>query len=241
MAILTSGTTFVANTQISVTDLNNAVNASTFTSGAVDSSTTQLSSGAIIVKDGGITAAKITSTSSSWAFVGNITSSFIGPLAATTISASGAITPSQTAGLIGTTTNNDANTGSVGEYVTANQATSSPLSLTSNIARDVISVSLTAGDWDVQGIPYFSLGTTTTCSGISCWISTTSATYPGFSGATTAYNIAIAAAAGQAIGLPTPTVRISLSGTTTVYMSAACTFATSTMTVAGSIRARRVR
>jgi hypothetical protein len=78
MAILTSGTTFVANTQISVTDLNNAVNASTFTSGAVDNSTTQLSSGAIIVKDGGITAAKITSASSSWTFVGGITSSFTG-------------------------------------------------------------------------------------------------------------------------------------------------------------------
>jgi hypothetical protein len=80
MAILTSGTTFVANTQISVTDLNNAVNASTFTSGAVDSSTTQLSSGAIIVKDGGITAAKITSTSSAWTFVGSITSSFLGSI-----------------------------------------------------------------------------------------------------------------------------------------------------------------
>jgi len=80
MAILTSGTTFVANTQISATDLNNAVNASTFTSGAVDSSTTQLSSGAIIVKDGGITAAKITSTSSSWTFVGSITSSFLGSI-----------------------------------------------------------------------------------------------------------------------------------------------------------------
>ena len=78
MAILTSGTTFVANTQISATDLNNAVNASTFTSGAVDSSTTQLSSGAIIVKDGGITAAKITSASSAWTFVGSITSSFLG-------------------------------------------------------------------------------------------------------------------------------------------------------------------
>ena len=78
MAILTSGTTFVTDVQISATDLNNAVDASTFTSGAVDNSTTQLSSGAIIVKDGGITAAKITSASSTWTFVGSITSSFTG-------------------------------------------------------------------------------------------------------------------------------------------------------------------
>jgi hypothetical protein len=72
MAILTSGTTFVANTQISATDLNNAVNNAAFTSGSVDNSTTQLSSGAIIVKDAGITPAKIATTSSSWSFVGSV-------------------------------------------------------------------------------------------------------------------------------------------------------------------------
>jgi len=81
MAILTSGTTFVANAQISATDLNNAVNAAAFTSGATDGATTQLSSGAIIVRDGGITPAKITTTSSTWSFVGSIVSSFIGNIA----------------------------------------------------------------------------------------------------------------------------------------------------------------
>jgi len=80
MAILTSGTTFVADVQISVTDLNNAVNASAFTSGAVDNSTTQLSGGAIIVKDGGITPAKLTTTSSAWSFIGSITSTFLGSI-----------------------------------------------------------------------------------------------------------------------------------------------------------------
>ncbi len=78
MAILSSGTTFVSDTQISATDLNNAVNNATFASGAVDSSTTQLSGGAIIVKDAGITPAKITTVSSVWTFVGSITSTFLG-------------------------------------------------------------------------------------------------------------------------------------------------------------------
>jgi len=81
MAILTSGTTFVSNTQISATDLNNAVNNATFASGSVDSSTTQLSGGAIIVKDGGITPAKLTTVSSAWTFVGSITSTFLGSIA----------------------------------------------------------------------------------------------------------------------------------------------------------------
>lgn len=80
MAILSSGTTFVADTQISVTDLNNAVNNAAFASGAVDNSTTQLSGGAIIVKDSGITPAKITTVSSAWSFVGSITSTFLGSI-----------------------------------------------------------------------------------------------------------------------------------------------------------------
>jgi hypothetical protein len=41
----------------------------------------------------------------------------------TTLSASGAITPSQTAGIVGTTTNNNADAGAVGEYVETTSAT----------------------------------------------------------------------------------------------------------------------
>jgi hypothetical protein len=81
MAILTSGTTFVSDTQISATDLNNAVNNAAFASDSVDNSTTQLSGGAIIVKDGGITPAKLTTVPSAWTFVGSITSSFLGNIA----------------------------------------------------------------------------------------------------------------------------------------------------------------
>lgn len=81
MAILSSGTTFVSDTQVSATDLNNAVNNSAFTAGAVDGSTTQLSGGAIIVKDSGITPSKITTVSSSWSFTGSIQSTFLGSIA----------------------------------------------------------------------------------------------------------------------------------------------------------------
>ncbi len=66
MAILASGTTWAAGSEISATNLNAAVNSATFASGAVDDSTTQLSGGAIIVKDGGITAAKLSSGGPTW-------------------------------------------------------------------------------------------------------------------------------------------------------------------------------
>ena len=59
MAVLATGNTFVTGDQVTATTLNAAVNSATFAAGAVDGSTTQLSGGAIIVKDGGITSAKL--------------------------------------------------------------------------------------------------------------------------------------------------------------------------------------
>lgn len=73
MAILASGTTWADGTQASSTNLNAAVNSATFASGAVDDSTTALSGGAIIVKDGGITAAKLSTGAPSWDGSGNTT------------------------------------------------------------------------------------------------------------------------------------------------------------------------
>ena len=72
MAILSKGATIVADTQISATNLNNLVDAATFVSGAVDGTTTQLSGGAIIVKDGGITPAKLSTGGPSWTSGGNL-------------------------------------------------------------------------------------------------------------------------------------------------------------------------
>ena len=59
MAILSKGTTFSDGDQLTSDSLNNLVDNSTFASGAVDDSTTQLSSGKIIVKDLGIATGKI--------------------------------------------------------------------------------------------------------------------------------------------------------------------------------------
>ena len=73
MAILATGNTFATGDSVTATTLNNAVNNATFASGAVDSSTTQLSGGAIIVKDGGITAAKLSTGGPTWTSGGVLT------------------------------------------------------------------------------------------------------------------------------------------------------------------------
>ena len=62
MAILVTGNTFATNDQVTATTLNNIANSATFASGAVDGNTTQLSSGAIIVKDGGVSSSKLASS-----------------------------------------------------------------------------------------------------------------------------------------------------------------------------------
>ena len=59
MAAISKGTTFATGDQVTALSLNNLVDNSTFASGAVDNTSTQLSSGAIIVKDGGVTTAKL--------------------------------------------------------------------------------------------------------------------------------------------------------------------------------------
>jgi hypothetical protein len=59
MAILSKGKTFTSGDQVTATSLNELVDNATFASGAVDDSTTQLSSGRIIVKDSGITSSKL--------------------------------------------------------------------------------------------------------------------------------------------------------------------------------------
>lgn len=71
MAILVNGTTFVDNNQVTTARLNDSVNAATFASGAVDTITTFLNSGAISVKDLGISASKLESGTAGQLFIGN--------------------------------------------------------------------------------------------------------------------------------------------------------------------------
>jgi len=71
MAVLITGNTFANGNQVTATTLNAAVNSATFASGAVDTISTSLSSGAIIVKDGGVTAAKLETATNGQLFIGN--------------------------------------------------------------------------------------------------------------------------------------------------------------------------
>ena len=162
------------------------------------------------------------------------------PLAGGTLT--GALVPSQTAGLTGTTTNNNANAGAVGEVIASNIAPGAVTGVTSVTQINITSISLTAGDWDVYatGATNPGLTTVTSVGNVFSGISTTSATLP-----STAAGLAmVPIGTGVPSGTPvcaTACMRLSIAATTTVYLVLLVGFTTSTMGMYGNLWARRAR
>jgi hypothetical protein len=152
------------------------------------------------------------------------------------------ITFNSTSGIIGTTTNNNAAAGSVGEFISSQIVAASSVSLTTATNTNVTSISLTAGDWDVWGnTTYLPQVTVTNVAGSFAWISTTSATVPDpslYQGGTYSTSGTVA---NTNFGYTAPSQRLSLSATTTVYLSVRASFTAGTLSVCGGIYARRVR
>jgi hypothetical protein len=160
----------------------------------------------------------------------------------TTLQATSTITPSSTSGIVGTTTNDSANAGSVGEYISSTVLTGSAVSLTTATNANITSISLTAGDWDVSGVVSFNMAATTSVQQYQVAVSTTSATLPTVPPwARQNLNVNPYAPGAISAHMPTGVIRMSLSGTTTVYLVAQSTFTVSTMAAYGFIAARRMR
>ncbi len=154
---------------------------------------------------------------------------------------SGSLATSQTAGIIGTTTNNAANAGSVGEYVTSAVASGAGPTLSNNTPADVTTISLTAGDWDVSVVGMFNVDATVTVANVTICASLTTATLDTTPGRI-AYNAPFTSGAGgNTLGFSVPSARFSLSGTATIYMVAQMGLNTGTNKAFGIIHARRVR
>lgn len=152
------------------------------------------------------------------------------------------IAPSTTKGIVGTTLGDNANAGSVGEFISSTVLQGSSVNLTSNTAANITSISLTAGDWDVSGSVWFNPASTTTSGQQAGWISTTSATLPTAPGNGGEFNNSNTIPTNNgSFGFCVGPTRVNVSTTTTVYLSAQANFSASTMGAFGFIRARRVR
>lgn len=143
----------------------------------------------------------------------------------------------------GVTTNSNATALWVGEYKEDTVASGASLSLATATPRNIVSVSLTAGDWDVEGTGCFTGAATTTLGYAIASISATSATLgtdsAGGYGQSWYNNVAFFTS--SSLALPTGTIRKSLAITTTIYLVVQASFAVDTCTAYGHIRARRVR
>ena len=150
----------------------------------------------------------------------------------------GKVTP--TGGIVGTTTNNNAAAGNVGEYVEGVVLRASAVSLTTATVGNVSSITLGAGDWDVSGYVSFLAGGSTVRTLILSGLANGTSSLPDIENGSRVAQ-AGSVTGGTDIGMATAIVRYSLTGNTTIYLNAYSEFTTSTMQAYGVIRARRVR
>src|SRR5262249_51129648 len=114
----------------------------------------------------------------------------------------------------------------------------SAVSLVSNTAKDITSISLTAGDWDISAtVVYESNGPATAFEG--GWVTTTN-TLPTRGNGRGYFNITTVTT-GQNQSFQITTSRLSTAGGATVFLDGQVTFASGSWSVYGSIHARRVR
>lgn len=167
-------------------------------------------------------------------------------ISATTGTFTGAITPSQTAGIVGTTTNNNADAGSVGQVVSSSVAVGSAVSLTTATGaftgKTITSISLTAGDWDIFGSVGINNAATTNFTAVAGGINTVTDTLNSAYEEETRFSYgATGVVLNNVISFTFPTTRVSLASTTTYYLIGYAAFSVSTATAFGRITARRRR
>lgn len=162
----------------------------------------------------------------------------------------GAVVPVQgdypTSLIPGTTTNDNAVAGNIGQIISSTIPESSGIAIGSGGQANITSISLTAGDWDVTGIAIILAPNTAT---VLPWygvaISTTSNSVPALTTGTPSSIQVMLNVAGNLmprISTPVGPLRISLAATTTVYLvGELATWSGGNVTFYGTIMARRIR
>jgi hypothetical protein len=116
--------------------------------------------------------------------------------------------------IAGTTTNDNAAAGDVGEFISATAGSDDAIT---GSVQNLVSISLTAGDWDVFGVAVINTGGTA-ITAYSVAVSKTSAGFDSTSQGGILQNERSSAAVNKTLFLPTGPRRISLASTTTVYL-----------------------
>jgi hypothetical protein len=145
--------------------------------------------------------------------------------------------------LIGGVTNGAcASAGNIGECKNSNIPSGSSVSLVNGTAKDVTSVSLTAGNWLCYGNVLFTPGGTTVTSAEVGFITSTSNTIPTTpnAGSYAALSNLPNTAGGNSDALPVGMIMENVTTTTSVYLDAYSNFTVSTMNAYGYINCIRI-
>lgn len=161
------------------------------------------------------------------------------------------IVPNSLYGITGTTTNDSANGGSVGEVLQATVVAGSAVSLTTATAANITTLVLTAGDWEVYGA-CDRTWTGVTATILVCGIGTVTATQPTQPGGTTGtVTIGTEPLVSQSMTYGTTvtgrfdqrvqtSVKVAAGGGS-IFLVATDTFSAGTNVGFGTLRARRIR
>lgn len=158
-----------------------------------------------------------------------------------TMGAGNLFTPQSVTGIKGTVTNDNAQAGSVGEFISQTVLVGAAIALATGVVADITSIPLTAGDWDVWGNIATSTGAGTTVTLLNGWINNVSVTAPTAPNGGAEFASAINFIAGANQIIPVGLKRVSLAAGATMFLSINTNFAVSTLAAYGFIGARRVR
>lgn len=139
----------------------------------------------------------------------------------------------------GITDGSSAASGKIGELISSTIATGSATSLTTSTPKNITSISLTAGDWNVWGQVGVIGDTGTTLTFFIGGVSGTSATL-GTAGTFQSQLSSITLGANN-LRAATPILPVNITVTTTYYLVVNAVFGTSTLGGFGTLYARRVR
>lgn len=143
---------------------------------------------------------------------------------------------------VGTTTNDNAAAGSVGQVISSDIALGSAVALTNNALVNITSITLTAGDWDVYGNTFYNANAATAVTGVLGIISDTSAAQnPGFG--TGSSEVWFGSTTGSAPARSPAGNRFTVANAATkiIYLVTLCQFTVNTLAAYGFIWARRAR
>lgn len=159
-----------------------------------------------------------------------------------TISGSGVLAVNSVTGV---TNGSAAAAGKVGERIDANVLSGSAVTLTNNTPANVLSLPLTAGDWEVSGVTALLAGATTNVTYVFGTVSLTSATLdtttPGRLSAIVFSSAGAVPPSGVPFTATLPPTQFNVTTPTTVFLTTQSGFTVSTMKAYGNLHAIRMR